>query len=85
MSLRKMREKYKDQDKFKAYVMRSKKNYRLRTGAFAYTPRPWNENETNLLFTFSGTDRELSKQIERSVSAIQKKRSQIKAQGVRVA
>ena len=52
-----------------------KRRYRMRTGSFKYKRRHWTEEEIKLLFDSKLTDRELSKLLERSVAAIQKKRS----------
>lgn len=72
MALRKSQ--YKDMKKYKATRKRQLRRWRKRTGSGKYPPRPWTPAEEAAVMEKSMPDRELSKQIKRSVLAIQKRR-----------
>lgn len=55
-----------------------KNRYRLRTGSNQYLRRTWSNREKELVLKHNQTDRELSSQIKRSVTAIQKMRCYLK-------
>ncbi len=74
----KCKSNYKDLDKFKNYRDRYKARYRVRTGSYSYKPRPWTKEELQMVQAHEITDRELSKKINRSVSAIQAARYKLK-------
>lgn len=65
--------KYKDKKKYVEARERHKRGYRLRTGAFKWNKK-WSDSEIRRVMEHSIPDRELSKEIEHSVSSIQKKR-----------
>lgn len=66
---------YKDKNRFRETWRKQKARYRERTGSYAYKRRAWTEEEIDMLFDNSMTDRELSDLIHRSVDAIQTMRS----------
>lgn len=65
---------YKDKDRFRQKREEWKTGYRKRTGAFLYPARDYSIYEDMAILEHSIPDRELSKKIERSVNAIQKRR-----------
>lgn len=65
--------------RFRQIVNRWKAGYRKRTGSDKYVPRPWEEDEDRLVLEHKISDRELSEKIQRSVSAIQTRRSKLKS------
>ena len=56
-----------------------KKGYRKRTGSDKYIPREWEQLEDRLVLEHKITDRELSELLNRSVTAIQVRRSRLKS------
>lgn len=68
---------YKDMDKFRHTRYIGRKRYYSQT-SFKYLRRPWSDTEDKLVVEHKITDRELSKQIERSMSAIQSRRAKLK-------
>lgn len=72
---------YTNREKYQVYNRRSKAHYRVATGSYLYGKRPWEQNEIDLLFKGGMTDRELSVKIERSLTAIQIKRSKLRKLG----
>lgn len=75
----KCKKNYKNQEKLRAYINRTKKKYRERTGSGQYQRREWTDEENEMVMNHSMTDRELGKLLERSVTAIQIQRVRIKA------
>lgn len=76
-----MKGKYKDMEKYSAYLYRNrKKNYeRGRAGAKRHS---WSKEEIDLIMNKNGlTDRQISQIIKHSVLAIQVKRHKIKNGG----
>lgn len=76
MSFKSLR--YKDYNKYQRVVLLAKQRYRDRTGAYKYPPRKYSDYEDQRILDQDITDRELSKEIKRSVSAIQTRRSRLK-------
>lgn len=68
---------YKDMNKFRRTKYLGRKRYYAQT-SFKYPRRPWSDEEDKLVVEHKITDRELSEQIERSVSAIQGRRAKLK-------
>lgn len=64
--------------KFQQINNRWKAKYRKKTGAFMYEARSWDEFEDKLVLSHAIPDRELSKKIRRSVTAIQIRRNRLK-------
>ena len=64
----------KDKGHFREIDNRWKKGYRRRTGSGLYEPRRWSKEEIERVIKHEISDRELSKEIGRSVLAIQIKR-----------
>jgi hypothetical protein len=64
---------YRDREKYREVRERWKSKYRVKTGAYKWFSR-WKEGDIRRVMEHSIPDRELSKEIEHSVSAIQKKR-----------
>lgn len=76
-----MKEWYADKGeaaKFQQINNRWKAKYRKKTGAFMYEARSWDEFEDRLVLSHAIPDRELSKKIRRSVTAIQIRRNRLK-------
>lgn len=75
------RDDYKNKEKLKEYLRRNKrKNYaKGREGCYSHT---WTKDEDELVIKSSLTDREISKQIHHSVSAIQRRRWFLKKKGL---
>lgn len=67
---------YKNKEKMR--INRNKQRARNYDKAGTYPPRSWTIVETELVLEHPMTDRELSKQIERSVRAIQVCRARLK-------
>ena len=82
MNSRKFYEKSGKIDRYYEVVNNWKKGYRKRTGAFRYDKREWTIQEDKLVMLHKIPDRELSVKIHRSVSAIQIRRSRLKAGSV---
>lgn len=55
-----------------------RKRYREETGSGLYKQRPYTDEEDRLIMEHAVSDRELSEQIERSVTAIQSRRARLK-------
>ena len=70
--------KLHDRNKFREIVRNEKTRWRMRTGSFKYPSREWEEYEDRLVLEHKVTDRELSELIQRSVLAIQIRRSRLK-------
>jgi len=68
------RKDYKNMDKYRKTKKEQSTRYRLRTGAFLYPRRPWEEWEDELVLEHSYKDTELAVKLERSVQAIQNRR-----------
>ena len=66
---------YKDRDKLKAYKKRHKQKYYAKSRKDSYRSREqWSKEEIDLILYSVMTDTELSKELHRSVQAIQVKR-----------
>ncbi|WP_418428041.1 hypothetical protein [Blautia hydrogenotrophica] len=74
MSFRK--EGYSDIDKWRKTVRNYNKRYYKQTAKYA--PRPWTENEIQMLFDETINDRELSEKIHRSMKSIVLKRHRVR-------
>lgn len=68
--------KYKDLDKLRKTRNAQNKRYFSKTAI--YKPRRWTEIEDVIIIEHKNTDMEISKQIERSVKAIQVRRVKLK-------
>lgn len=68
--------------KFRIYRERYKRNYRKKTGSGKYQFREWDFVEDAMVLRHDISDRELSKIIQRSVTAIQIRRSRLKSNQV---
>lgn len=68
----------KDLNDYRAYRRQKKAEYRQRTGSNQYNRRRWQIDELKQVIEHKIPDRELSKKIRRSVTAIQKKRYEIR-------
>lgn len=71
---------YKDLEKLKQDRKGQKRRYYGKT-AYLYAKRPWSQMEIDLVMAHEIPDAELSAIIERSLGAIQIKRSQLKKEG----
>lgn len=69
---------YRDMEKYAAYKRRMQARQRMRGGAFAYASRPWTKEENEAVMRQDRPDAVLSKEIKRSVGAIQKQRYRMK-------
>lgn len=69
--------KYKDHARYTKIHRAQNRRYYGKT-AFLYTPREWTPEEDEQVLNSNLTDMELSLKIERSVSAIQVRRSRLK-------
>ena len=67
---------YKDKDKLRKTRNAQNKRYFSKTAI--YKPRRWTEIEDVIVIEHKNTDMEISKQIERSVKAIQVRRVKLK-------
>jgi len=67
---------YKDKDKLRKTRNAQNKRYFSKTAI--YKPRRWTEIEDVIVIEHKNTDTEISKQIERSVKAIQVRRVKLK-------
>ena len=65
---------YKSMDKYAKTKRKYQKGWRMRSGAFKYGRRKWTESEDELVLKQEKTDRELSKDIRRSIAAIYTRR-----------
>ena len=81
MPLRK--HQYKDMDKYYATRRAQIRRYLKRTGSGKYPPRSWTKEEDERVVAHSIPDRELGKQIERSVSAIIGRRHKLKVKALK--
>lgn len=68
---------YKNQDSYRKVNNKYKSSYRLKTGAFKWR-RKWTPEEINKVLEHNIPDTELSKELNRSVNAIQRKRWEYK-------
>lgn len=69
---------YKDVNKWREVRNAAKRRYAKRTGSGEYPPKPYTLKEDELILAHSIPDRELASKLERSVSAIQKRRYVLK-------
>jgi len=67
-----------EMEKYHDIAKRWKKGYRKRTGSDRYIPREWSPEDDKLILEHKIPDRELSEQIQRSVTAIQVRRCRLK-------
>lgn len=81
MPLRK--HQYKDMDKYYATRRAQIRRYLKRTGSGKYPPRSWTKEEDERVVAHSIPDRELGKQIKRSVSAISGRRHKLKVKALK--
>lgn len=72
----KCKKHYADMEKYAEYKRRMQRSYRQRTGM--YERRRWTIGEIEKVMAHNKTDRELSKEIKRSIGAIQKMRNKIR-------
>ena len=70
--------KYKDLIRYTETRRKQKERYRYKNGCKAYEPRAWTQFEDRLVLEQRVTDSALSKQIKRSVGAIQLRRYRLK-------
>ena len=77
----KCKNQYRDIEKYKEYKRRYQAKARKRGGAGLFGSRPWSVEEDLEILKIGNTDRELSKKIQRSVGAIQKRRYKLKHEG----
>lgn len=69
---------YTDREKFREVTKKYKRRYRARTGANRYGRKNWTKEEDIKVLEHNISDRELSKEILRSVGAIQHRRNRLK-------
>lgn len=69
---------YRDLDKYYATRRQQMRRYRQRTGAGLYSPRSWTKEEDHRVLEHTIPDRQLGKEIQRSVSAISVRRVKLK-------
>ncbi len=74
------KENYADLDKFKATLKRQRRRYYQKTAI--YPPKEWTKEHDKMVLAHAMSDNELSKIIEHSVWAIQKRRSKLKKKEV---
>lgn len=72
-------------DKYHATRRAQIRRYLKRTGSGKYEPRSWTEDEDRRVIAHSIPDRELGKQIHRSVAAISGRRHKLKVQALKTA
>lgn len=72
-------------DKYHATRRAQIRRYLKRTGSGKYEPRSWTEDEDRRVIAHSIPDRELGKQIHRSVAAISGRRHKLKVQALKAA
>lgn len=72
----KRKKEYADIEKFAEYKRRYQRKYRNRTGM--YRPREWTLHEVDKVMAQDKPDRELSKEIKRSIGAIQTMRCKVR-------
>ena len=68
------KENYRDMQRYHITRRQQIARWRKRGGSGKYPKRPWTDEEIKLVMAHQITDRELSRQIQRSVLAIQIKR-----------
>ena len=68
---------FKCRARYKVVRWGQKRRYRARTGSGKYPQKKWTEEEIALVLKHAMTDRELAKQLHRSVASIQQKRHNI--------
>ena len=69
---------YKDLEKYIETRRKQKRRYLYKNGCNAYEPKPWTKEEDVLVLEHNVADSVLSKQIERSLGAIQARRHRLK-------
>lgn len=69
---------YRNLDKYYATRRQQMRRYRQRTGAGLYSPRSWTKEEDHRVLEHTISDRQLGKEIQRSVSAISVRRAKLK-------
>lgn len=69
---------YRDLNKYYKTRRAQVRRYVLRTGSGKYPKRPWSGEDDQRVLNHSIPDRQLSKQIQRSVTAIQIRRCKLK-------
>lgn len=69
---------YKNREKFREVTKKYKRRYRARTGANRYGRKSWTIEDDRRVLEHNISDRELSKEILRSVGAIQHRRYRLK-------
>lgn len=69
---------YKNREVFREVNKKYKRGYRNRTGSNKYERRSWSKIDDARVLSHSISDRELSKEIERSVTAIQHRRYRLR-------
>ena len=73
---------YRDMQRYHITRRQQIARWRQRGGSGQYPKRPWTDEEIKLVLAHKITDRELSRQIQRSVVAIQTKRFHLKNDGL---
>lgn len=69
---------YRNLDKYYATRRQQVRRYRQRTGAGLYPARSWTKEEDHRVLEHAISDRQLGKEIQRSVSAISFRRAKLK-------
>lgn len=69
---------YRDMSKYYRTRRKQVRRYAERTGSGQYPKRRWNDEEDQRVLSHSIPDRQLSKEIQRSVIAIQIRRCELK-------
>lgn len=69
---------YRNLDKYYETRRQQMRRYRQRTGAGLYPPRSWTKEEDHRVLEHAIPDRQLAKEIQRSVSAISARRAKLK-------
>lgn len=69
---------YRNIDKYYTTRRQQVRRYRQRTGAGLYPPRSWTKEEDHRVLEHVIPDRQLGKEIQRSVSAISVRRTKLK-------
>lgn len=69
---------YRNLDKYYVTRRQQVRRYRQRTGAGLYPPRSWTKEEDHRVLEHVIPDRQLGKEIQRSVSAISVRRVKLK-------
>lgn len=74
----KCKKDYKDKEKYKKYKKNFQKRYRQKTNAGKYPRRSYTVKEDCMILDHSMSDRELADKLQRSVTAIQIRRTRLK-------